>query len=661
MAPLFEQSARKLHVETPLGKDTLLLEGFSGGESFSRPYAFDLSLLSHDHAIAAVDIVGKGVSFEVSQDNGEGRQFHGRVAAFSAGSLVTRDLREYRARVVPWLWFLGKRSGCRIFQQKTVLEIAEQLFEELGHADYDTAGVRAQLPKLDYCVQYRESDLDFLSRLFEEAGIFYYFRHEADRHVLVLADAKVAYADCAEKGVPYGAGSVVPNHVTRWEHTWRFVSGAWAHSDYNFETPLTRLRSTARTVVELPGVDDYEVYDHPGRFPDGGSGDARVQQRMEEEEADWDVVEGDSTCAGLAVGGKFRLTSHECPAEEDQEYVLTALSHSARDLSVRGADGGGLEYSNTFRCIPSRVVFRPRRMTHRPRIPGPQTAVVVGPTGEEIYSDKYGRVKVQFHWDREGKADEKSSCWIRVAQVWAGKNWGVTFLPRIGQEVVVEFLEGDPDRPLITGSVYNADQTPPYELPANQTQSVVKSRSSKGGDPETFNELRFEDKKDAELVYFHAQKDQEVVVENDQSLSVGNNRTEDVGKDRSLAVGANKSETVAENKSVSVEKNHDESIGESMTLSVGKDRSTSVGGSLTLDVTKDATISIGGAQDESVAKAYTLKAQKITVTADDEITLKTGSATIVLKKSGDISIQGSKIKIEASGELALKGSKITQN
>jgi type VI secretion system secreted protein VgrG len=349
--------------------------------------------------------------------------------------------------------------------------------------------------------------------------------------------------------------------------------------------------------------------------------------------------------------------------------VLIALGHSARDGSIRGDGEGGFEYTNTFRCIPSDAVFRPVRSTRKPLIAGAQTAVVVGPAGEEIYTDAYGRVKVQFHWDREGKADEKSSCWIRVAQVWAGKNWGVTFHPRIGQEVVVEFLEGDPDRPLITGSVYNADQTPPYELPANQTQTVIKSRSSKGGDGETFNELRFEDKKDAELVYFHAQKDQQVVVENDQSLTVGANRAESVAKDRSLSVGANKTEDVTENKTVtvgkdaseSIGKNRSEDVGESMTLSVAKDRTTSIGGNLTLDVAKDVTISIAGAQNESVKKVYALQAQKIAVTADDEITLQTGSATIKLKKSGEISIQGSKIKIEGSSEVVIKGAKITQN
>ncbi len=310
-------------------------------------------------------------------------------------------------------------------------------------------------------------------------------------------------------------------------------------------------------------------------------------------------------------------------------------------------------------------------------------------------------MKVQFHWDREGKSDEKSSCWVRVAQNWAGKNWGVVFHPRIGHEVIVDFLEGDPDRPIIVGRVYNADQTPPYEVPANQTQSGIKSRSSKGGDPETYNELRFEDKKDSELVYLHAQKDQTNVVENDevrnighnqkidvgedQEIAVVSNRKESIGKDRELKVGANKSETVGDNKSISVGGNHSESIsgdmsqtvgkgrtmsvakslaedvGESMTVSVGKDSSTSIAGKMVLDVTKDVAITIQGGETETVTKNYVLKAKRIQIEAEDEIAIKTGDASIQMKKNGDITVKGGKIKIEGSSDVIIKGSKIGQN
>ncbi len=701
MSPAFQQQQRSISVATPLGKDAFLLEGFSGTEEMSRPSLFEVDLLSEDHGIAPADIVGKPITVTVSESGSDPRWFHGRVARFSAGNLVAREFRSYRASVVPWFWFLAKRSGCRIFQGKSVVEIAEQLLGELKFADYETGGISGALPKLDYCVQYRESDLSFLSRLFEDAGIFYSIRHEEDKDVLVLGDSKRAYVPCKEDSVPFSPGTFTPNHVSRWEHRYGFVSGAWAHADFNFETPLSKLRSNVNTVVDLPDTDPFEIYDYPGKFADGSGGDARVRLRMEEEEAGYDVVEGESSCRSFTIGGKFTLASHECANEENQEYVLVGLRHTARDTSYRESGSGTVTYSNSFRCIPAAVAFRPPRVTPKSVVQGPQTAIVVGPSGEEIHTDKYGRVKVQFHWDREGKNDEKSSCWVRVAQNWAGKNWGVVFHPRIGHEVIVDFLEGDPDRPIIVGRVYNADQTPPYEVPANQTQSGIKSRSSKGGDPETFNELRFEDKKDSELVYLHAQKDQTNVVENDQalnvghdqkveigndqSISVGNNRSEAVAKDRTLSVGANKSEDVADNKSVSVGGNHSESVGGdmsvsvskkrtmtvtndlaedvggAMTLTVGKDSSTTINGQSSLSIAKDSTITVQGAAKEAVTKGYAFSAKSIQIQADDEIVLKTGDATVQMKKNGDITIKGNKIKIEGSGDVVIKGSKITQN
>jgi type VI secretion system secreted protein VgrG len=524
--PGFTQAARQLAVTTPLGKDVLLLAAFSGQEAVSQLFHYDLELLSENDAIAAKDIVGKSVTFTVFRPEGTPRPFNGVVSRFTAASLRFRGMRQYRAEVVPWLWFLTRAADCRIFQNLAAPDIIQQVFQKLGLTDFEL-NLKASYVKRDYCVQYRESDFNFVCRLMEQEGICYWFRHENGKHTLVLADQASAYKDCDEKQVDYSPGSLVPNHVTNWEHQYEFRPGKYAQTDYNFETPSTSLMTNETTVVKLPGNDKFEVYDYPGLYAKTADGKAATRVRMEEEETPYNVVRGAGNCRSFTPGGKFTLKSHDCSSEAGQSYVVTSIEHSAREGSYTTEDDKGEVYRNTFTCIPSSVPFRPARTAHKPVVQGPQTAVVVGPKGEEIYTDKYGRVKVQFFWDRVGKKDENSSCWIRVAEGWAGKNWGIVFNPRIGQEVIVDFLEGDPDRPIITGRVYNAEQMPPYALPGNQTQSVIKSRSSKGGGTANFNELRFEDKKDSEEIYFHAEKDFNRVVENNDTLKVGSDKADD--------------------------------------------------------------------------------------------------------------------------------------
>jgi type VI secretion system secreted protein VgrG len=302
-------------------------------------------------------------------------------------------------------------------------------------------------------------------------------------------------------------------------------------------------------------------------------------------------------------------------------------------------------------------------------VQGSQTAVVVGPSGEEIWVDKHGRVKIQFHWDREGKKDENSSCWVRVSSTWAGKNWGFVQIPRIGQEVIVDFLEGDADRPIITGRVYNAERMP-YDLPGNQTQSGVKSRSSKGGSGENFNEIRFEDLKGSELLYLHAEKDKQVVVENDrtesvgndESISIGNNRTEDVGKDESITIGENRTESVGKDESITIGGSRTESVSKNETIDIGEKRQETVG--------KDEDVSVGGDRSTSVGKSDELQVGKeLLIGVADKIVLKTGDASITMKKNGDIDIKGKNIKVQGSGKVQIKassdvnikGSKVTNN
>ena len=385
--------------------------------------------------------------------------------------------RNYRAEVVPWLWFLTRTSDCRIFQQKTAPEIIEQIFKDLGFSDFK-AQLSGKHPKREYCVQYRETDFNFVSRLMEEEGIFYFFQHEKSKHTLVLADQKSAYVDCPEKQVDYprDPGSrAIEDHLTAWEHRYEFRTGKWSQTDYNFEDhparsaplPAKLMMTNESTTVDLPDAKKYEFYDFPGTYAKKDEGDGYTKLRMEEEEVEYDVVHASSNCRTFFSGGKFKVRDHVASSEKGKGYVITSLQHSATE-GYESGDASDFKYHNNFTCIPDSVVFRPARTTPRPMIHGVQPAVVTGPPGEEIYPDKYGRVKVQFFWDREGKRDDKSSCWVRVSQDYAGKAWGTVTIPRIGQEVLVSFLEGDPDRPIITGRVYNADQTPPYPLPSKK-------------------------------------------------------------------------------------------------------------------------------------------------------------------------------------------------
>jgi type VI secretion system secreted protein VgrG len=650
-----------------LGEDALLLTAFHGQEEISRLFHYELDMLSENEVIAAKDLVGQTVRWCVQHLPGDKpRYFHGIVSRFAALDIDDRGRRHYRAEVVPQLWLLTRSTNCRIFQKKTVPEIIEAVFEDFGITDYKLHAKGAH-PKREYCVQYRETAFSFLSRLMEEEGIGYFFFNSQDSQTLILADLNSFFVDCAERTVEYHPGAAPQNFlaVTGWEHRFTFPSGKWSLTDYNFETPDTSLLSSADTVIKVKDVAKYERFDYPGGFKQASESKSTTRLRMEEEETPYNQVAGRSLCCTFLAGGKFELTRHTAQGE-NQEYLLTSVRHEAVEGSYEG-NGTRTHYRNEFTCIPSKVAFRPARITPRPVVQGPQPAVVVGPNGEEIYTDKYGRVKVQFFWDRLGKKDENSSCWIRVTENWAGKNWGMIFTPRIGQEVIVEFLEGDPDRPLVTGRVYNAQQMPPYELPANQTQSGIKTRSSRGGGAEDFNELRFEDEKDKEDIYFHAQKDFHRVVEHDDNLKVGHDqtveiknnraevikegdekvtlekgqRTHEIKKDDILKVDGNHQVTVKQNDTLKVDGKHEVTIKQDDTLKVD--------GSRTVKVAQDNALTVSQGN-------YTLDVSlgKVTLKGMQGIELKVGGNSIVIDQSG-IKLSGTMIKIEGKATAELSG------
>jgi type VI secretion system secreted protein VgrG len=648
------QDNRFLSISSPLGKDEMLLTSFEGTESLSGLFEFQIEVLSKNHSIAPQDIIARPVM--VTINNKLQRSFNGYISEFVYGEVKADNLRSYRLTLVPWLWFLKKTSNHRIFQNKSSKEIINQIFQERGFTDYDYRA-SGNPAKREYCVQYQESDFDFISRLLEEDGVTYYFEQNNGTHKLHIVDAQNAYQLCEETDLAYSKGNQPNTQINHWVHCYEFRKGQWSLNDYDFEVPTKSQLKTTASTSKFANVKNYEHYEY-GPYYDFAGINELTKKRIEAEEAPMDIVEATSDCSSFYAGGKFNLKKHAVKQEQG-EYIITSIRHSARDGSYLSGHDSDSKYTNDFTCIPEAVHFRPPLCRKKPSMQGPQSATVVGPKGEEIYIDKYGRIKVQFHWDREGERNENSSCFIRVMQPWAGAGWGASFIPRIGMEVVVNFFNGDPDRPIVTGAVYNGDNKPPFE---SKTQSGIRTRSTKGGGSGTFNEFRFDDSKDSEQIYIHAEKDFDSKVENNQSLTIdvdrtktiGNNENSSIGKDRNKTVGENQTESVGNNKTIDVGNSHSETIG--------KDKSIDVGDSHSESIANNMTISVGDSLSESVGKI-------INIDAGDQIVLTTGSASITMKSNGDIAIKGNnislqgsgKINVKASGDVILKGSKVSTN
>lgn len=595
----YTQDGHRIGVSTPLGKDELLLTHFSGYEEASRLFSYHLEMLSENDALDHKQIVGKSVSFWIEHPDGKPRFFNGLVSRFSYGGRGDR-LSRYRMEVVPWLWFLTRKSDCRIFQNKTIPEIVQQVFKDSGFTNFEV-DCKGSHPKWIYCVQYRETDFNFVSRLMEQEGIFYFFRHENGKHTMVLSDHKGAYKDCVDKDVQFAAtlgGPQITDQLTSWEHQYEFRTGKFAQTDYNFELPNTDLMTRVNSLVKLPDNTKFEFYDYPGEYEKKGDGDSDTQIRMEEEEVPYDVVKGSGFCRSFSPGAKFQIKKHHHAAENGKGYVIVSVQHSASiDDPYETGGTGGFKYQNTFNCIPDSVTFRPARRTPKPVVHGSQTALVVGPSGEEIHTDEYGRIRVQFYWDRVGKKDEDSSCWIRCAQVGAGKGWGAMSIPRIGQEVVVSYLEGDPDRPLVTGVVYNADQLPAYKLPGEKTKTYIKTNTSDGG--AGYNEIRFEDKKDKEQIFIHSQRNMDVRVKNDSMERILHDRHQIIGDDGDDGKVGDQREMVYQDKHLNVKRHQTEHIEGNHQLMVGNGEADS-GGNLDVYVEKQANFYIGSGGEKVI-------------------------------------------------------------
>jgi type VI secretion system secreted protein VgrG len=641
----YTQDHRVIAIETPLGKDVLLLLSFSAHEAVSRPFRISAEFLSENSSVDFTKIVGQKVSISLKLADDSKRYFSGYVSRFSqTGS--DRRFTHYHAEIVPWLWFLTRRADCRIFQSMTIPEIVTKIFKDRGFGDFRNA-LQGDFEQREYCVQYRETDFNFVSRLMEQYGIFYFFEHEKDKHTLVMGNAPSVHKPCpsqskARLDFNVGAYSKDEDLLGGWNSEQELRPGKYALTDYNFETPSTSLMSNEETVYKVGGNDKYEIFDYPGEFPKKGEGSSRTKIRMQEEEAVHLVAAGSGNCRTFISGYRFDLTGHP-RSDQNQSYVLTEVQHSASvGASYSGSEGQSEEfYSNHFRCIPHSVLYRPQRLTPRPFVQGPQTAVVVGKSGEEIWTDKYGRVKVQFFWDREGKNDEKSSCWVRVSQPWAGKNWGAINIPRIGQEVIVEFLEGDPDRPLITGRVYNDALMPPYTLPDNMTRTTFLTRSTKNGTSSNFNELRFEDKKDSEQIFMNAERDMDLRVEHDSREFVGN--------DRNLIVQNDQKEKVWGEQDIQIAKDQNEKVGGDASLNVTGNQNVQVGQTMSLQVGQNLQEKSGQNYAHEAGMEIHLKAgMNVVIEAGLELTIMASGNFINIGPAG-VAISGTLVLINSGG------------
>ncbi|RWP27336.1 type VI secretion system tip protein TssI/VgrG [Mesorhizobium sp.] len=591
-------------VQTPVGADLLTFTHLVGRDEISRCLAYTVGFVSSSPDVDPLKMLGGAVSIEGESD--PKRWFSGLVSEFRLTRIEDR-LAYYEAVIRPWLWFLGNTTDCRIFQNMSVIEIVEEVFSKYSTAKFEKR-LQGSYPPREYCVQYDESDLDFVQRLLEHEGILYFFEHDEGKHTLVLADAmnKLKPAPGYEK-VPYhfeGQGSRRDvEYITEWIPGSSVRPGAYVHTDYDFEKPGADLmaKSAQPFSHKLAAGENYR---QPGAHLDVGRGDSLAAIRREEIQAVHQRIAAVGTVRGLYSGCTFKLDGF--PREDqNQEYLVVSAEYRLFDPGYRAlADVESENFKVILGVAPTALAYRPPRVTTRPIMRGPQTATVVGPSGEEIFTDKYARVKVQFHWDRLGKKDQNSSCFVRVSQTWAGSGWGFIQIPRIGQEVIVDFIEGDPDLPIITGRVYNASQMPPYGLPGSATQSGWKSDSSKGGGG--YNELMFEDKAGSELVNFQAQKDHNLLIKNDRTKLVQHDQSDRIDHDAKHSVGHNLDEDVGNNKTVKVGVDQTTDIGNNDTETVGVNRSLTVGSNETIGIGANSSETIGIAHTQTVGAVQTV-------------------------------------------------------
>lgn len=667
---------RMLRMKSPLDANKAFIRAARVVEGFSRITETTVDFFSKDRALDLSKIVGQEVTVEIAKDDKyeDVRKFVGTcVEAHYIG--YEHGYAYYSAQLRSWNWFLTKGRDNRIFQKKTVVQIIEEVLKELSFSDFDIKCSHS-FAEREYTVQYNETNWDFLCRLMEEEGLYYYSTVKGDKDHLMIVDnigphTKVPGYARIEYKEREGKASMKDQQVFEWRATEKVTSGKVTLNDWNFEKPTAPLKVTKPMAMGEHSHKSYEIYRYPGHYRETSLGDYHAKVEIEANAVQHQTRDGIANVRVMGAGQTFSLTEHK-RSTENAEYLITAAIHMMQieleDDKTQGIEDvrsmpGSIEiaeenndlYRCTFKVIPKDTQFRAPRVTPWPRIPGIMIATVTGPSGEEIYTDKYGRIKVQFPWDQDGKKDENTTCWVRVVTPWSGNKWGMVHIPRIKQEVVIQFEDGDPDRPICTGMLYNAETMPPYDLPDNKTQSGIKTNSSKGGGG--FNELHFEDKKGEEFVHLQSEKDYREIIKNNAVITIGMEK-KDPG-DLTQTIYANKTETIktgdmtftietgSEHRTIATDKN--ESIGSNSDLAVGGNVSSAVGGNVTEDVGGNQDLSVSGNLTEATTGSFkSTTTGAVTIESMQEIVLKVGGNSITINQAG-ITIKGIMIETKASG------------
>ncbi len=678
--------ASPFRLQSALPEETLRVHSCVSREGLSDAGDTVLTLLSERKDIQASELLGKPATLTIALRDDAPRYLSGYVTRFAQRGFEGKHC-VYEMQLKPWLWLLSRTSDCRIFQELTVPEIVKQVFEDHPVARYEFKLLRPYRT-WNYCVQYRETDFNFVARLLEHEGIYWYVEHDESGHKVVLCDSASGHdAKAGCESLPfYGSeAQAAPQleYVQSWASAECVKPGKVVITDYDFQRPSTSLE-TNQSVARNYDLSDGEIFDYPGGYIQTGDGSQYVEDRLDELQTAFNTYDGTTNAQGVQTGHLLSLTRHPRDTENAQ-YLITGTQISLRQAANEAGSGEtGLRCS--FNCIPAAQQYRPPRKTPKPLVAGPQTAIVTGPAGEEIHTDKFGRVKVQFHWDRRGKRDERSSCWVSVAHPWAGSNFGGIHIPRIGQEVIVGFIEGDPDAPIIMGRTYNGENLPPWDLPANATQSGFLTRSTKGGSYGNANAIRFEDKQGAEQLFIHAEKNQDIEVENDETHWVGHDRTKTIDRHETVHVKGNRTETVDLDETITVHQNRTERVDLNETVSIGDNRSVTIGGmkTETIALAKAETIGLGKAltigaayqttvgglmnttvglqQSEQVGLSKTTRVGKTyELVAGDAIRFVVGKASLTMTKDGKVTIVGSEFLFDASGPVQINGKDIDLN
>ncbi|WP_375175994.1 type VI secretion system Vgr family protein [Pseudooceanicola sp.] len=694
-----ELKKRMLRVKTALPKSKVFIKNARVSEGLSKLTETRIELLSSDKDIDLQDLVGTQMTVELDEKQDDGKHtFSGTCISVEYLGLY-QGLVHLVAEVRPWLWYLSRASNNRIFQEKSTVDIIKSVLGDHGFSGDIQDQLTGNYQPRTYCVQYRESDLDFICRLMEEEGIYYFFKQDGDQEKLVLADGVSAHT-----AVP-GHASIDfhyrekdyrrdQDHIFDWSDIARVTPGKVTLEDFDFVNPRAELKSTKAIAKGKHSHKNYELYQYPGHYKTSAEGETRARVRVEAEAVKHRVSRAVGNVRGLRTGFTFKLDNHPRIATGKNEFLAISATHlmqiendyedeetQNRPFSAEGADNAehfGPDNRDTYRCnfevIPKTEPYRAPLTTPWPEISGLQTAMVTGPSGEEIYTDEYGRIKVQFHWDRVGTKNEKTTCWVRCVMPWTGKNWGMISVPRIGQEVVIQFEEGDPDRPICTGMLYNGETKPPYPLPANMTQTGIVTRSTKSGSASTFNELIFEDKKDAEFVRLQSERDYKETIKNNAEITIGLEH-KDKG-DLTQTIHRNKTETLNTgdhtftvkdgNQTISIKKDHTETIeGKSTQTITGNTTQTVKTGNYTQTVkTGNVTRNVKQGNETHTINMGNLKVDtklgKIDMTAMQSITMKVGGNSIKIDQSG-ITIKGIMIKIQGTAMIDAKAPMIKEN